>query len=125
MTRLVEDGSERSSPGSLSRMSGTVAPGKQCVVALKNLMSLIMESPTINVVGEKRGRGGDSRGLVRLEGTGSVSAPCVEVADRGWGVQTGERCGKTATSDLKEDLSGYCLFQHLYLATGRGGRSPR
>jgi len=35
-------------------MTGTVAPG---VTALKKLMFLIMESPAIHVVGEKRGRG--------------------------------------------------------------------
>lgn len=52
----MEDKSERSSPGSLSKMTGSVAPGKQRVVILKKRMCLIMESPTIKVVGVKRGR---------------------------------------------------------------------
>lgn len=34
---------------------GTIASGKQCVAASKKLMYQLMESPTINVVGEKRG----------------------------------------------------------------------
>ncbi|KAF3834539.1 hypothetical protein F7725_027097 [Dissostichus mawsoni] len=58
ISRLTEDGSECSSPGSFSRMTGTVAPGRQRVAALKNRMFLVMESPIINVVGAKRGRGG-------------------------------------------------------------------
>ena len=55
---LTDDGSECSSPGSLSRITGTVAPGRQRVAALKNRMFLIMESPIMNVVGANRGRGG-------------------------------------------------------------------
>lgn len=39
-------------------MTGTMAPGKQCVTALKKQICRVMASPTINVVGEKRGRGG-------------------------------------------------------------------
>ncbi|KAF3837639.1 hypothetical protein F7725_009407 [Dissostichus mawsoni] len=62
ISRLTEDGSECSSPGSFSRMTGTVAPGRQRVAALKNRMFLVMESPIINVVGAKRGRGGAGPG---------------------------------------------------------------
>lgn len=50
-------------------MTRTVAPGKQCGDALKNLMLQIIESPTIKVVGEKRGRGEE----------GSVFAPVEEI----------------------------------------------
>lgn len=56
-------------------MTGTAAPGKQCMATLKKLMFLIMESPTIRVVGGKRGRG---------------------ICDR-----AGECCGEAATSDLR------------------------
>lgn len=42
----------------MSKIVRTVAPGKQCVVALKNLQCLMMESPTRRAVGAKRGRGG-------------------------------------------------------------------
>ena len=38
-------------------MHGTVAPGKQRVIALKKQMFLVMESPIIRVVGGKSGRG--------------------------------------------------------------------
>eukprot|EP00064_Thunnus_orientalis_P018752 superscaffoldBa00004421_g18858 len=38
-------------------MSGTVAPGKQCVAVLKKRLFLIMEPPPISVVGAKRGQG--------------------------------------------------------------------
>lgn len=51
--RLVEDRSEYSSPGSLSMMSGIVAPGKQRVAVPK--MFVIRESPTINMALEKKG----------------------------------------------------------------------
>ena len=44
-------------PGSSPRMSLTVAPGKQRVVALKKRTFLKMLSPTSSVVGLKRGRG--------------------------------------------------------------------
>lgn len=37
-------------------MVGTVAPGKQCVIALKKRIFLVIESPIISVVGGKRGR---------------------------------------------------------------------
>ena len=55
-------------------MTGTVAPGKQCVAVLKKRMFLIMEFPTINVVGEKRGHGDDGCGFLGQE------------TDQGWGV---------------------------------------
>ena len=65
ITRLIEEGSESSSPGSLYRISGTVAPGKQRVTALKKQIFLMMESLVISVVRERkgRGRGGDGCGL--------------------------------------------------------------
>ena len=40
-----------------------VAPGKQCVMALKNLMYLVIESPMISVVAGRRGHGGEERAL--------------------------------------------------------------
>lgn len=46
-------------------MTETVAPGRQCVTVLKKQMFLVIESPTINVVAEKRGQGDD--GGWRLE----------------------------------------------------------
>ena len=57
ITRFMEGGRERSSVGSSSNITGTVDPGKQCVAALKKRTFLIIESPTISVVGEKSGRG--------------------------------------------------------------------
>lgn len=45
-------------------MTGTVAPGKQCVDALNNLMFLTIESPTIKVDGENRDEG---CGFARME----------------------------------------------------------
>ncbi|XP_058469240.1 zinc finger protein 177-like [Solea solea] len=48
-----------SAAGSLLRISGTVAPGKPCVAALKNRVFRIMESPIMSVVGENSGGGGD------------------------------------------------------------------
>ena len=59
----TEEGREGSRWRSLSRMTGTVAPGKQCVMALKNLMYLVIESPMISVVAGRRGRGGEERAL--------------------------------------------------------------
>lgn len=45
-------------------MTGTVAPGKQCVDALNNLMFLTIESPTIKVDGENRDEGKKAVGLL-------------------------------------------------------------
>lgn len=54
---VMEVGREGSNSKSLSKMTGTVAPGKQRVMALKKRMFLVMESPMINVVvGEERTR---------------------------------------------------------------------
>lgn len=55
--RLMEWGKVWSSPGSLFIRSVTVAPGKQCVDALKKRMYLVMESPTIAVDGGNSGGG--------------------------------------------------------------------
>ena len=54
--RVMDEGSDYSSPGSFARITGTVASGKQQVVVLKKQIFLVMESPIIRVVGEKRGR---------------------------------------------------------------------
>ena len=54
-TLLMEEGSEGSRSRSLSTMTGTVAPEKLCVMTLKKRISLVMESPMINVVGGGRG----------------------------------------------------------------------
>ena len=70
ITRLVEDGSECSRPGSLSRMTRIVAPGRQCVVELKKRMFLVMESLTISIVGRKRGRGDAECWISGLDGGG-------------------------------------------------------
>lgn len=43
-------------------MTGTVAAGKQSVVALKKRTFLIIKSPIITVVGENSGRGEQDRG---------------------------------------------------------------
>ena len=51
----MEDGRELISSGSLFRMDVTLAPGKQCVVALKERIFLVMLSPTIKVVGKRKG----------------------------------------------------------------------
>ena len=79
--RVMEDGSESNNSGSLLIIAGTVAPGKQRVDALKKRISLVMESPTISVVGEKRGRGGGSCGDSLLDGAGGQETPCVSAGD--------------------------------------------
>ena len=53
----MDDGSDGREPRSFSKMSVTVAPGKQSVVALKKRTFLINESPIIRDEGEKRGWG--------------------------------------------------------------------
>ena len=55
--RLIEVGSDGIRSTALARMSATLAPGKQCVTALKNRISRVVESPIIIVVGGKSGRG--------------------------------------------------------------------
>ena len=55
--RLIEVGSEGIRSTALARMSAALAPGKQCVTALKKLISRVMESSIIIVVGVKSGRG--------------------------------------------------------------------
>lgn len=52
----MEDGSERSSLGIWSRMTGTVTPGRQCVAVLKKRIFRVIESPTVKSVGGKRGQ---------------------------------------------------------------------
>lgn len=59
LSLVMEAGSEGSKQRILSIITGTVAPGKQRVIALMKRMSLVMESPMINVVGGMRGRGGE------------------------------------------------------------------
>ena len=60
--RFMEIGSDGIRALTLARMSTTLAPGKQCVTALKNRIPLVMESPMITVVGGKSGRGTRERG---------------------------------------------------------------
>ena len=57
-------------------MTGTVAPGKQRVIVLKKRTCLMIESPTINVVGGKRGRGGAGRVSLRSDGDRELSGCC-------------------------------------------------
>lgn len=44
---VMEDGGDCSSPGSLSSMTWTVAPGKQCVAALKYQILHVIEAPSV------------------------------------------------------------------------------
>lgn len=55
--QFMDDGRDCDSPGSFFVMTGTVAPGKQCVTALQKRMFWVIESPPIREVGEKMGRG--------------------------------------------------------------------
>ena len=55
--RVMDEGSDCSSLGCFPKITGTVAPGRQQVVALKKRIFLVIESPIIRVVGEKSGRG--------------------------------------------------------------------
>lgn len=55
---VMEVGSEGKKFRSLSRMTGIVALGKHCVMALMKWMSLVMDTLMIDVVGWMRGRGG-------------------------------------------------------------------
>lgn len=57
----IEGGRELSSPGSLAQITGMVDPGKQRVSVLRKQMSLVMKSPTVKVVREKRGQGDGDR----------------------------------------------------------------
>lgn len=59
-----------SRPGSFAKMSGTVAPGKQRLTALKKLMFLVMESLIIRIVRGNRGRGDVVCGLSGLDDGG-------------------------------------------------------
>lgn len=61
ITLVMEGGEDCSRPGSLSKKTGTVAPGKQYVRTLKYLMILIMESPMMTVVGLRSRWGGRRR----------------------------------------------------------------
>lgn len=67
--------------GSRVKMSRTFAPGKHRVTALKKRMFLIMESPTIKVVGGKSGRG------VRPARGGEVDRGDFSRGDRGGEVE--------------------------------------
>ena len=75
MIRVMECGNDCRRSGSSSVIVGTVAPGKQKVVELKNLMFRIMESPTMAEVGgnKGRGRGGEHRGSE--SGAGAEKTP--------------------------------------------------
>lgn len=59
-------------------MTGNVASGRQWVVALEKWVFLIMESPTTNVIGEKKGRGeeGMRRWWLWVLMTGDEVADC-------------------------------------------------
>lgn len=72
------------------------------MAALKKRVSLIMESPIINVVGEKRGRGEEDRGQESAHST-----LCV---------RPGKRCGEAAASEPGEGLTA---------DTGQGGLPER
>jgi len=61
---VMEAGREGKRTQSLSVMTGTVAPRRVCVIALKKRISLVIESPMINMVGGKRGHGDEDCGLV-------------------------------------------------------------
>jgi len=84
-------------------MSWTVAPGKH-VTALMKRMCLVMESPMINVVGGRRGRGGGAGAEVcGLPGQDSRrSATCIEDGGSGCrGVPQSDR-GEAAQPDEEE-----------------------
>ena len=57
--RLIDVESEGIRSTILTWISATLAPGKQCVVALKNRMRRQNESPIIIVFGGKSGRGAE------------------------------------------------------------------
>ncbi len=86
---LMEVGSEGIRSRSLSNMSGTVAPGKWCVMAFKKRMPLVMESPMIRVVGAKRGRGDDVCELPGQDSGHLVASVCNEDGSSGWRVCAG------------------------------------
>lgn len=83
---FTETGSEGSKSRSLSVMTGTVAPGKQRVMVFAKRIPLVMESPMINVVGGKRGRGDVGRvsGQDRRR-AGTSTGIETETAGLGWG----------------------------------------
>lgn len=71
-------------------MSRTFAPGKHRVTALKKRMFFTMESPTIKVVGGKRGRGDCVTGEGQDDG-GELSLSREDSVDRAEGARA--RCG--------------------------------
>lgn len=74
-------------------MSRTFAPGKHRVTALKKRMFFTMESPTIKVVGGKRGRGDCVTGEGQDDG-GELSLSGEDSVDRAGGTRgTRARCG--------------------------------
>ena len=57
--RLIDVENEGIRSTILTWMSATLAPGRQCVIALKNRMRRENESPIIIVFGGKSGRGAE------------------------------------------------------------------
>lgn len=53
-TLSMELGSESKRDRNLSKKTGTVAQGRQYVIALKNQIFLVMESSVLSVLGEER-----------------------------------------------------------------------
>lgn len=122
----------------------TVAPRKQCVTALKKRMFLVMESPTIRVVGGKRGRGDADSGLTGLgDGrvdfeeylTGDGEVKSDGRAERRTGAQCGAgvNCSKERQRDPREEeCSGFTgggirvggLFLDCWVDGGEVGASP-
>lgn len=105
--RVMEGGSERSSSGSFSSNTTTVAPGKHRVSALKNRVCLMMESPTIKVVGAKRGRGED--GCVLRRGTEGLTLD----------VRVEGGCGRAASLLLPASPGGWKPPERLSTASLR------
>ena len=65
---VMVDGRESRMPGSLSRISTVVAPGKQWVMEFTNLMCFTIESPIMAVVGGNRGSGVETGGAGHVTG---------------------------------------------------------
>lgn len=108
------DGSDWSSPGSLSRITRSVAPGKQWVATLKKRVFLIMESSTIRVVGS--GWGDVGWGFVGQD-KGQASGLCEE------DVEDASR-PSTASHQLREAHSVGCrlLQRMVQFGTRQSGR---
>ena len=100
-------------------MTGTVAPGKRCVTALKKRMCRVIESPVIKVVG---GKGGEevlnvgSHGWMRWEKRSVEETPPEAMR---WLERDRQRGGREQLTQPEGEVSGAMLCVRCVVATRR------